>query len=122
MTPGKTVPITDGLHQKMAMTTTGRVYIGAGGCTVDPGSAPNTVRGCLTIFNTTSAATTFPQESVFRQNFDVTGLQPISNRNVIYVIQSGELDIFDTTADAVASNITQIDFVGKAIDAVQIDP
>jgi hypothetical protein len=106
----------------MAMTTTGRIYIGASGCTVDPGSAPNTVRGCLSIFNVSTAATKFPEESSFRQNFDVTGLQPISNRSVIYVVQAGELDIFDTTADAIASNITQLDVIGEAIDVLQIDP
>ncbi len=122
LTPVTSVPITDGVHERMAITSTARIYIGASGCTVDPGSAPNTVRGCLTIFNINTLATKFPQESAFRQNFDVTGLQPISGRSVIYVVQAGELDIFDTTADAVASNITQIDVVGKAIDAVQIDP
>jgi hypothetical protein len=64
----------------------------------------------------------FPEEPSFRQSFDVTGLQPISNRSVIYVVQGGELDIFDTTTDAVATGITAIDVVGKAFDVVQIDP
>jgi hypothetical protein len=100
----------------------GRLYIGATGCSVQPGSAANTIRGCLSIFNTSTSAVKFPVESSFRQNFDVTGLQPISNRNVIYVIQAGELDIFDTTTDALATNITQLDIVGTAIDVVQIDP
>lgn len=122
LTIASTTPITDGLHGKMAVTSNGRLYIGASSCTVDPGSLANTVRGCLTIFNTTTLATKFPEESAFRQDFDVTGLQPISNRSVIYVIQAGELDIFDITADAVASSITPIDISGKAIDAVQIDP
>ena len=99
-----------------------RVYVGAIGCTVDTGTAANTDRGCLTIFNTGSSATTFPAESSFRQNFDVTGLQPISGRNVIYVVQGGEIDIFDTNTDALATGITQLDVVGKAIDAVLIDP
>jgi len=115
------VPITDGLHQKMAMAN-GRLYIGAAGCTVDPGSAPNIVRGCLSIFNTATPGTKFPEESAFRKNFDVTGLQPISNRSVVYVVQGGELDIFDATTDAPSTSIRQIDFVGTAIDAVQIDP
>ena len=117
-----TVPITDGLHEKMALTSTGRIYVGASGCTVDPGSVANTVRGCLTIFNISTQATTFPLESSFRQDFDVTGLQPISNRNVIYVVQGGELDFFDITADAIASSITVVDIIGKAFDVVQIDP
>lgn len=63
-----------------------------------------------------------PSESAFRQNLDVTGFQPISGRNIIYVVQGGELDIFDTGLDAVSPTITQIDFVGDAIDVVQIDP
>lgn len=122
LTASASVPITDGLHQKMALTSNSRVYIGASGCSVDPGSAPNTVRGCLTIFNTSTLTTTFPQESSFRQNFDVTGFQPISNSSVMYVIQGGELDFFDTTTDAVATGITVVDIVGRAFDVVQIDP
>jgi len=121
LTAGTPVPITDGMHQKMALTNS-RLYIGAGSCTVDPGSAANTVRGCLTIFNTATQTTKFPQQLSFRQDFDVTGLQPISNRSVIYVVQGGELDIFDTTTDAIATGITQLDVIGKAIDVVQIDP
>lgn len=121
LTAGASVPITDGDHEKMAFANN-RVYVGAIGCTVDTGTAANTVRGCLSIFNTGSSATTFPTESSFRQNFDVTGLQPISGRTVIYVVQGGELDIFDTNTDAPATGITQLDVVGKAIDAVLIDP
>ncbi|HZU29920.1 MAG TPA: hypothetical protein VFB79_02325 [Candidatus Angelobacter sp.] len=115
------IPITDGQHTKMTFTNN-RVYVGATGCTVDPGSAANTVRGCLSIFNTASSTTTFPQESSFRQNFDVTGFQPISGRSIIYIVQGGELDIFDTNTDAFPANVTQIDIIGKAIDVVQIDP
>src|ERR1041384_4063177 len=121
LTVSSSLPITDGLHEKMALTN-GRLYIGAEGCTVDPGTAANTVRGCLSIFNTGTPGVKFPQESSFRQNFDVTGLQPISGRNVIYIVQGGELDIFDTTTDALASGITQLDLIGKAFDAVLIDP
>lgn len=121
LTPGTSVPITDGLHEKMAFAN-GRLYVGASACTVDPGSAANTVRGCLSIFNTSTSGVTFPTESSFRQNFDVTGFQPISARNVIYVVQGGELDIFDTTTDAPSTSITPLDIVGKAFDVVQIDP
>jgi len=120
LTAAAPVPITDGQHGKMAFANN-RVYVGASGCTVDPGTAANTVRGCLSIFNTSSSTVKFPEESAFRQNFDVTGLQPISNRNVIYVVQAGELDIFDENTDALAA-ITQLDIVGKAVDVVPIDP
>jgi hypothetical protein len=121
LTAGNPVAITDGTHEKMAFANN-RIYVGAHGCTVSPGTAANTVRGCLSIFNTGSSAVTFPTESSFRQNFDVTGLQPISGRNIIYVVQGGELDFFDTTTDAVATGITPLDVVGKAFDAVLIDP
>src|SRR6476661_2205428 len=118
---GTPVPITDGDHEKMAFANN-RIYVGAAGCSVEPGAAANTVRGCLSIFNTGSSAATFPAESSFRQNFDVTGFQPISGRNIIYIVQGSELDIFDTSTDALASGVTQIDVVGKAFDVVQIDP
>jgi DNA-binding beta-propeller fold protein YncE len=121
LTAGNPVAITDGDHENMAFANS-RLYIGSRGCTVQPGTAANTVRGCLSIFNTGSSAVTFSTESSFRQNFDVTGLQPISNRSIIYVIQGGEIDFFDTTTDAVATGITPLDVVGKAFDAVLIDP
>jgi ferredoxin len=46
----------------------------------------------------------------------------VSGRNVMYVCQGAEFDIFDITTDALASSITQIDIVGKVFGAVQIDP
>jgi len=122
LSAGAPIPITDGLHEKMALTTTGRVYIGASACRVEPGTAPSTIRGCLTIFNTTSLATIFPAQSSFQQNFNVTGLLPITGRNVIYVVQGGALDIFDTSTDALETGITQIDIIGNAQDAVLLDP
>jgi YVTN family beta-propeller protein len=121
LTAGAAIPITDGDHEKMAFANN-RVYVGAAGCTVEPGTAANTVRGCLSIFNTGTSAAVFPLESAFRQTFDVTGMQPISGRNVIYVVQGAEIDIFDTNTDALASGVTQIDVVGRAFDVVQIDP
>jgi hypothetical protein len=121
LTVTATIPVTNGLHRQMVMTSSNRVYVGANNCTPGPVVA-NQVRGCLSIFNTGSSTTVFPTESSFRQDFNVTGFQPISNRSVIYVIQGGELDIFDINADAVAASITPIDFIGNVIDAVQIDP
>jgi DNA-binding beta-propeller fold protein YncE len=121
LTAGTPIPITDGDHEKMSFTNN-RLYVGASRCTVEPGTAANTTRGCLSIFNTGTSTTAFPQESSFRQNFDVTGFQPISGRNVIYIVQGAELDIFDTNTDALLAGITQIDVVGQAFDVVQIDP
>ncbi len=121
LTAGTFAPITDGDHEKMAFANN-RVYVGANGCTVEPGTAANTVRGCLSIFNTSTSTAVFPTESAFRQNFDVTGMQPISGRSVIYIVQGDELDIFSIDTDTLAPGVTQLDVVGKAFDAVQIDP
>jgi hypothetical protein len=120
-TAGAPVAITDGLHRSMALTSNNRLYVGAIGCTVAP-SGPSLVRGCLSIFDTGTQSVTFPSESSFRQDFGVTSLQPISGRSVVYVVQGGELDFFDITTNAVATNITPIDISGNAIFVVQIDP
>jgi hypothetical protein len=117
------VSITNGIHTVMALTSNNKLYIGATGCAVGPVSSQNTVQGCLSIFDTSAGgAAVIPPESSFRQSFDVTGLQPISNENTIYVVQAGELDIFDITTSLPSTTIQQLDINGKAIDAVQIDP
>jgi hypothetical protein len=119
---GPAISITDGLHTKMRATSNGRLYVGASTCTPINDAATGLVRGCLSIVNTTSNAVTFPEFSPLRSFFDVTGLQPISNRNIMYVIEGGELDIYDITQDALRPQANQLDVVGKAVDVVQIDP
>jgi len=121
-TAGAPINITNGFHTVMATTTNGRLYIGASKCTPGPVTPQATVTGCLSIFNTSTQNVIIPSESSLRQNFDVTGFQQISNRNVMYVVQGGELDFFDTTTDAVSTTITIIDINGIAIDVLQIDP
>lgn len=121
LTAGNPVAITDGLHQRMALSSNNRLYVGAAGCTT-VASGTNQVRGCLSIFDTATQALTFPSESAFRQNFDVTAFQQISARNVMYVIQGGEIDFFDITTNAVATGITLIDIQGRAYGVLQIDP
>ncbi len=119
-TAGAPISITNGLHTKMTMASNNRLYIGASACTPVNDATTGLIRGCLTIFNTSSSALVFPEFNSLRTSFDVTGLQPISNRTVIYVVEGGELDIYDTNTDALTA--TQIDIVGHAIDVVQIDP
>src|SRR5262249_22348379 len=123
LTAGAPIPITDGLHTQMAFTSNNHLYIGARDCT--PGTVvSNQIRGCLSIFNTGAAVSAtnplFPAESSFRSDLNVTGLQTISGRSVIYVIQGGELDIFDFTSDTLTAN--QLDVVGHAVGVVLIDP
>lgn len=114
------ISITDGQHLKMQMASNNRLYIASIACT--PSNDPSTglVRGCLTIFNTSTNSAVVPEVSSLRPSFDVTGIQPITNRTVVYVCEGGELDIYDTNTDKLTS--TQIDIQGQAIDVVQIDP
>jgi hypothetical protein len=120
LTASAPVSITNGTHLKMAMASNNRLYIGASNCTASTDPATGQVRGCLSIFNTGSSSVTVPEVASLRTFFNVTGIQPISNRNVVYVCEGGELDIYDTTTDKLTP--TQIDIVGNAVDVVQIDP
>lgn len=110
--------ITDGDHDRMELGANGQIFIGARACTniniPAVGSNPGEVRGCLSIFNTGNSSVVVPPD-----NGDVTGLQPITNRNVVYVVQQGELRIYDTTTDKLQS--TQIDILGQAIDVKLVD-
>jgi len=125
---GAASQIADGIHLKMATTSNNRLYIASKTCTPGPVNSANQQVGCLSIANISAApgASGFPiirpLESAFRQNLDVTGFQQVSGRNIMYVVQGGEFDIFDIGLDAPSPTITQIDIVGVAIDAVQIDP
>ncbi len=100
------IPISDGYHAPMALTANGKLFIGANNCT-NRTDIPNS--GCLTIVDT-AAQTAF----VDNARGSVTGLQPIEARNVVYVIEGGELVIYDTTTNAPQSK--QIDVVGSAFD------
>ena len=113
------VSITDGHHEKIAIANN-RLYIGAIACTPVNNSASGRIRGCLTIFNTVSRTALFPEFSALRGRFDVTGIRPVTGRNVIYVCEGDELDVFDTGTDTITNE--NIDVVGRAVDAVQIDP
>jgi hypothetical protein len=103
--------ITDGYHTQLSMGPNGQLYIGARTCTeVVPPVPPPTgaeVRGCLSIYNTLSTAVgSAPPGGVLipPANGDVTGIQPIASRTVVYVIQGGSLSIYDDTIDALEYN------------------
>jgi hypothetical protein len=110
--------ITDGYHTRMEMGSNGQIFIGARTCTninlPASGSNPGEVRGCLSIFNTGNSSVVVPPD-----NGDVTGLQPITNRNAVYVVQQGELRIYDTTTDELQTQ--QVDILGQAIDVKLVD-
>jgi len=105
------VPITDGYHNVMVLNTDGKLWIGSRTCT------PTT--SCLTIFDT--AAQTANIVPIACSSFsadvqctgDVTGVQPIANRKVVYLVEGGELIMVDSTTGA--AQLTQVDIVGQAI-------
>ena len=104
--------ITDGYHDRIAMGANGQLVIGAHTCSEiippTPPPAGAEVRGCLSIYNTLNTAVgTVPAGAVVipPANGDVTGLQPIASRDVVYVVQGyptpgGSLYIYCTVADA----------------------
>jgi hypothetical protein len=112
------IVITDGFHNRLSMASNGQLFIGARKCTeiIPPIPTPPgaEIRGCLSIYNSQTGAVVIPSNSG-----DATGFQPIATRTVVYVIQGGELTIYDTTTDKPQS--TQIDLSGEAIDVKSID-
>ena len=113
------IVITDGYHDRIAMGANGQLFIGARTCTeIVPPVPPPTgseVRGCLSIYNSQTGAVVIPPA-----NGDVTGIQPIAKRAVVYVVQGGSLNIYDTTTDVLHS--TQIiNLIGQFFDVKTID-
>ncbi|MGH7461195.1 MAG: YncE family protein [Longimicrobiales bacterium] len=106
------VDISDGFHHVMALGSNNKLFIGARACTNV--NTPSEMRGCLSIFNTSGSTAI-----VSGPNGEISALQPIEGRNVVYVVEGDELMIYDTTTDAPQAN--QINFVGRVVDAKSID-
>jgi len=105
----QTVAITDGYHDHIQMGSNGQLFVGSRSCT----SA-----GCLSIFNTVSSQVTQPSTGG-----DVTGIEPIPIRNVVYVCQGGLLRVYNTTTDALQNipTVGQPNVLGQAIDVKAVD-
>jgi hypothetical protein len=114
--------ITDGYHDRMQISQDGQLFIGAHSCSnVNSGVE---VRGCLSIFNTNNSSVVIPP-----QIGDVTAIQPIAGRQVVYVIQNASLSIYDTVTDKLQfepgnglNNNGQVDIVGQLADMKLVDP
>jgi len=104
------IVITDGYHNRIALGANGRLYVGARTCTETAG-----VSGCLSIYNTQTGAVVIPPA-----NGDVTGIQPIATRTVVYVVQGGSLLIYDTATDKLQT-LQIINIVGQFIDVKTVD-
>ena len=101
------INISNGYHWRMELANNNKLLIGSRGCTGG---------GCLSILDLTSN-----KAVVDRPAGDVTGIAPIPGRNVAYVIEGGELRIFNTTTSA-PSTTQFVDIVGQAVDVKEIDP
>jgi len=120
--PTSSVPISDGTHNLMELASNNKLFIGA---------TPTCTNGCLTIFDTGTK-----QAGVDGTTGNVTGIAPISERSVVYVVEDvaagsfhcqsqspclGKLRIYDATASVPTLTPTQIDVVGKAVDVKYVD-
>lgn len=102
------VAISDGTHTIMKLGANGKLFVASRTCS-------STVQGCLSIFDTAAGSAVISAAG----GGDVTGIEPVSARNVVYVIEGGELVIYDTTTGK--PQTTQIDVVGKALDVRVVD-
>ncbi len=102
------VAISDGTQRLMVLGANNKLFIGSRGCS-------SAVQGCLSIYDTAAGSVVISAPGAG----DVTGMDPISGRSVVYVIEGGELIIYDTATSKPIS--TQIDIVGKAFDVKLVD-
>lgn len=101
-----TKPITDGYHHRMVITADNQVFVGARNC-----SGP-----CLSMYNVTTKGVTIGSDTG-----DVTGLQAVTGRPEVYVVENGELRIWVTPSDTLQIPQNQINISGFAVDVKIID-
>ncbi len=106
--------ITDGYHNHMEMGSNNLLFIGARTCTVVAAES----RGCLSLLDGNNNTPSIPQDIAFG---DVTGIAPIANRDVVYVVEAGELRVYDTTTGTLAPTQHQMDIIGAAWDVKDIE-
>jgi hypothetical protein len=124
--PASGYVIQDGYHSLLSLASNGQLFIGSRTCTnIKPPAAPATgeQRGCLFIADTTSLASGNPRLVAPPDNGDVTGIQPITNRTIVYLIEGGQFRLYDTTTDKISLGQanTAIDILGQAVDVKLID-
>jgi len=118
LTNSSPILITDGWHNHLELSADGQLFIGSHTCT-NVSISGGEVRGCLTIYNTTTSAVIVPPFAG-----DVTGIAPILGRNIVYVVQNATLNPFDTTTDQleVINPATPLIIVGQPFDVKYVDP
>jgi hypothetical protein len=124
--PASGFVIQDGYHTILSLASNGQLFIGSRNCTnIVPPTLPPTgeQRGCLYIADTPSLTTASPRLVAPPDNGDVTGIQPITNRTVVYLLEGGQFRIYDTTTDeqTLGEAVNAIDIVGQGVDVKLID-
>lgn len=99
--------INDGYHTTMALSN-GRVFVGARACS-------NVVEGCLSIYDTSPG-----MAAIGTPKGEITGMQAISGRAIVYVCEGGELRIYDSSTGT-EKLPPPVDIVGKAWDVKTVD-
>ncbi len=101
------VVINDGYHTTMTISNS-RVFVGARACS-------NAAEGCLSIYNSGAGSAT-----IGTPKGEVTGMQAISGRMIVYVTEGGELRIYDSSTST-EKLPPPVDIVGKAWDVKTVD-
>jgi hypothetical protein len=117
VTNASPIVITDGYHHRMEISNNGQLFIGATTCTNINTSSE--VRGCLAIFNSNTSKVVFPPDTG-----DVTGLQAIANRDVVYLCEGGSFRIYDTTTNKLQIppvGLNAVVIVGHPTDVKEVD-
>ena len=92
----------------MALAPNNKLYIGANTCS-------NTVTGCLSVVDvgTNTADAPLPPRGA------ITSLLSVAGRNVIYAIEGGYVNIYNTDTNTLQG--TQLTFTGALFGIVQVD-
>jgi len=121
-TAGTAVSIAGGYHDRMTLGSNNLLFVGSHGC-----NFPVTGFGCLSSFDTVQLQAKVLPPAVFTppatgpDNDDVTGMTPIANRNEVYVIEAGELVIYDTTTGLPKVLDNPPNVVGQGVDVIALD-
>jgi hypothetical protein len=116
--PAGGISITDGIHDRIALGSNGKLFVGARVCS-------NRTQGCLAIYDTTANSgvavihAPFLSPSNTPLPADVTSIEPIPNRSVVYVCEGGEVNIYNTTNSSLQTNPV-INIVGNAVDVKEV--
>ena len=123
---GTPVTIAGGYHSRMTLGSNNLLFAGSRGCTIVRASDPLQGFGCLSLFDIAKSTATVAAPTPFTPpapdpGDDVTGMTPIANRNEVYVIQGGELVIYDTTTQKAKIQSEPPNIIGQAVDVVAVD-